>query len=226
MELENSFTTIMTAIVPSTADGVRIDFEDSQFGWHTANTSLSLKDSNETGHVIEPLKAIGHVWGPDTLKRGRTYVLVGPFGQDLMTGENVIKYHSATKTEVGTHGADLDDLAGKALVNGLGLLLNVSYAEDPEIEGGWNLTVNAKHEWYDSVGEIMLEFAITYVFGHITPHRSKWGPIQAGATMWLNGTVFKKDPVSNRFIVKYLHVSTCYLQWIGDSGNVDRQPRG
>ncbi|EGF97430.1 uncharacterized protein MELLADRAFT_114348 [Melampsora larici-populina 98AG31] len=191
----------MTAILPNVDDAHRVDPNEFGTSWHPSNTNLALR-SPLGGHVFEPLTALGWVKPVDKLLSARTYSIVGPFGHDVISGEATIEHCRNSKTEVVINPQDIQELlSGKAVVNGLGVIVDF-YLEDVDEISGWELTVNAKHDWFDPRDEELKEFVITYHFGLLTPIEFDWPQIAVGAKMALHGYVLRKCPESGRFIVK------------------------
>ncbi|KAH9809937.1 hypothetical protein DFH28DRAFT_903697 [Melampsora americana] len=193
-----------------------MDFRDGR-GWHAAKTQLLLKN-DKAGHVIEPLIVLGFMAPNDKLQQDRTYSIMGPFGQDYISSDCMIKHSLEIQTEVAAHlPKNLDNLAGKATLSGLCLVRNALFCN--QTAGGWDLIINAEHNWYDPIREILVEFAVIYQFGLLTSAPSNWEGIEAGATMWLHGTVTGKDPVSNWVIVQVSVGLTSFLSLDGDYAN-------
>ncbi|EGF97983.1 uncharacterized protein MELLADRAFT_113931 [Melampsora larici-populina 98AG31] len=203
----------MTAILHNIDDANRVNPNNLGTGWHLSNTNLALKGPFG-GHVFEPLTAIAYVRPADKLQRAKTYCIVGPFGHNHNSGESAIKHSHNSKTDVVINPQDLGDLlAGKAVVNGVGKIVDF-YFEDVDKITGWELTVNAKHNWFDPRTEEIKEFIMTYQFGLFTPMSFYWPQIAVGARMLLHGYVIRKDIVSGRFIVKlYLAITSVHPQF-------------
>ncbi|EGG05153.1 uncharacterized protein MELLADRAFT_107850 [Melampsora larici-populina 98AG31] len=145
----DDYTALLTTIVPTTAEATRVRLGEEGVGWFSTPTSLTLKD-DEGGHHIEPLTALGYVLPRHRLKQCRTYQLIGPLGIDSKTEEAFIKHTLDTRIEVGTHCPDLEALAGRSMLSGLGKVLNVTF-DNVAIPRVWNLTVTAQHHCYDPV---------------------------------------------------------------------------
>ncbi|EGF99288.1 uncharacterized protein MELLADRAFT_112858 [Melampsora larici-populina 98AG31] len=196
------FPAVMTAIISCPEIATRVEPTQTGIGLHSSSTHLALKGDDQHGHAVAPLKALGFVMPSEALQRARTYSIIGPFGHDDISGESTIEYALDPKTTVVTNPPDDPrHLAGKATLNGLGVVLDF-YLEDVDDLTGWELTINAKHDWYDPINEVMKEFIITYHFGLMTPPDYELGRVVAGARIWFHGTVLRKDPVSGRFIFK------------------------
>ncbi|EGG04078.1 uncharacterized protein MELLADRAFT_89590 [Melampsora larici-populina 98AG31] len=228
--------TLMFAILPNLDDATRVDPTEDGAGWHTSNTHLTLK-APDGGHVFEPLTALGYVRPDHKLERAKAYSIIGPFGHDVISGKSIIEHCRDTKKEVIINPQEYEHLAGKAVVNGLGMIVDF-YFEDVDDVTGWELTVNAKHDWFDPrvsrfkqivvhyaatessrfwpiQTEELKEFVITYHFVLFTPISFDWPQIAVGAKMMLHGSVIRKDPISGWFIVKSEFVNHLLVFWNG-----------
>ncbi|KAH9806869.1 hypothetical protein DFH28DRAFT_1141346 [Melampsora americana] len=197
-----AYPVILSATLHATTDGMRIS--EGLLGWHHTQTQLILKDSVHD-HIIEPLNAYGYGLPSDKLDRGQTYHIDGPFGQDLTSGQLQIQHSSFTQTEVGTHTPDYKELAGKAILTGVGKVLDVQL-DNVSNDGKWHLTVNAQHQFYETTGAGGFKtFVVTYHFGHATPPSAEWKHIKRDSAMWLHGNVISKDMVTQRLLVQVIH---------------------
>ncbi|EGG07397.1 uncharacterized protein MELLADRAFT_62722 [Melampsora larici-populina 98AG31] len=190
------YPAIMTATVPTTAEAVCFWGNDFM-PWYSNSTEIVLEDV-----IPEPIKVYGHVIPPDRLRANRTYQISGPFGQDSNTGEGMITFGSDTQTFLGFDHPEREAVAGRAMINGIGQVLDVHFDDVVNQGGLWNLTVNLQHEYYDPVQQKVIEFPITYSFGYMTPASFEWKHIYSGSTMWVHGSVVAKDADSHRLIVQ------------------------
>ncbi|KAH9808607.1 hypothetical protein DFH28DRAFT_1087318 [Melampsora americana] len=191
-----SLPVIMNAILPALTNAVRVGGDDFM-PWYLTPTTIVMLDNH-----LERVMALGHVTPPERLFGGMTYHLSGPLGQDPNTGQAMVRHASDTQSQVPPPGPTQQALAGKAMVSGIGKVMNVQFDEVVNHGGSWNLTLNVQHDYYDRLQEKRFEFVITYCFGYLTPEIYEWKHIIPGVNMWLHGHVVYKDPVTKCFIVQ------------------------
>ncbi|EGG08083.1 uncharacterized protein MELLADRAFT_85176 [Melampsora larici-populina 98AG31] len=116
---------------------------DEFMPYYSNSTEIIMKDAQAV-----PLQALGHVIPQERLRANRSYQLSGPLGVDPATGQATITFCSETRTFLGCDPPPHALLAGHAVLTGIGKVTDF-HLDDVEEMGGWHLTVNAQHEYYD-----------------------------------------------------------------------------
>ncbi|EGG11878.1 uncharacterized protein MELLADRAFT_88969 [Melampsora larici-populina 98AG31] len=195
-------TATINAILTTTSDTtlLRAILADGGVAWHKTDAVLIL---NGVGgqHVTWPLKAFGYLMANDVLTWDWTYNIHGDFGQDSESGNAFIKHSSLTQSLVATVAPQPQELAGKAMISGIGKVVKVNIDLTKEDDGVWHLTVHAEHEVFDPEKQ----FEIIYRFGNFSPELSEMKDIQLDSLMYFQGTVHSKDEESKHIIVQVLH---------------------
>ncbi|EGG05626.1 uncharacterized protein MELLADRAFT_107487 [Melampsora larici-populina 98AG31] len=140
------YTATLSAILRTTTEPRPLaNGHNGPIAWHSTQTELILSDAN-TSKV--QLNACGFGGQGDLLALGHTYHLSGPFGQ-RPSGASVIKYSSLTQADIGIIPPEQAQVAGKAIISGIGKVISFEYDDVADEDGSWNLTIDAEHNYFD-----------------------------------------------------------------------------
>ncbi|EGG07145.1 uncharacterized protein MELLADRAFT_62897 [Melampsora larici-populina 98AG31] len=209
-----SYTVVLSAILRTIAEPVRIDPGEGGMAWYGTPTELVL--TNDEGRTFtEGLKALGLSLQSSILRRDWTYHVSGDFGQNPITREAFIKHSEMTQSEICASAPAHQAIAGKATICGTGKVVNVSFDNFNEDEE-WHLTVEAEHDLFDPKQKQLIKFEIIYCFGYFTPRVEEAEYIKKGASIFLQGTLVSQDPISKRFIAQVMHHAEVKANVIGN----------
>ncbi|EGG11953.1 uncharacterized protein MELLADRAFT_59065 [Melampsora larici-populina 98AG31] len=151
MPIPISYTAVLSAILRTTGDPVRVHPGEDALSHHMTPTNLVLKDG-EGEPLSVSVESLSLSMENDLLCRDRTVHLSGPFGVNPVSREAFIKHSPLTQSEICSAAPDPKEIAGKATISGIGKVVNVSLTLVDNLtdeEEQWHLTVDAEHKIFD-----------------------------------------------------------------------------
>ncbi|EGF98064.1 uncharacterized protein MELLADRAFT_69601 [Melampsora larici-populina 98AG31] len=179
---------------------LRLRLPANSIAWHKTNTQLILK-SVDGQPLVYPLKAYGFLTAEDKFIRQWTYNIHGAIGQDEESSDVFIKHSSLSQSLVATAPPQQHDLAGKAMISGIGKVVKVNIDNLNE-DGEWHLTLYAEHEAFDPEGRAKIQFVIIYQFGNFSPELCEMKAIEIESFMYFQGLFLRQDVETKRLIVQ------------------------
>jgi hypothetical protein len=80
-----------------------------------------------------------------------TYTMTGPFGHNPETGRTEIRHTSNTQVDIGEYRGSYRNLAGRAILSGIGLVKSISFCDPECLLLPWNMVLTVQHDYHDPV---------------------------------------------------------------------------